>query len=327
VHDLGQVFLLIVAVTVCGGVLLGQIARIREAGPGSSQRGRSAFSSPGTRPGGRGSRPGAARSAGTAGRSAAAAVRHPGNSQIRTQARADLRRAWGEAKATDWLEQRRHDRQNGTSTTPDTSGTAAKTAEPMRKRLGRLVPFRPSPDGSDPGNGGSTGTSGPGPEYTTGGVTDEEARRRTRKHLEDERRRNGGSQPSSTNGGTGPVAAGTSTASAEKLIEGINEIHAHAAAGGIHAKQEAIKAAHEGSVRFAAMVQMLSRQMSEPGQNYGPEITEPLAQAGQHHQAAAMSLSESDAALSTLINMSVGDLAQSPRQAPHHTELSESGSR
>jgi hypothetical protein len=123
------------------------------------------------------------------------------------------------------------------------------------------------------------------------------------------------------------VAAGTSTASAEKLIEGINEIHAHAQAGGIHAKQEAVKAAHEGSVRFAAMVQMLARQMSEPGQNYGPEITEPLGQAGQHHQAAAMSLSEADAAISTLINMTVGDLAKSPRQAPHHQELSESGAR
>ena len=121
------------------------------------------------------------------------------------------------------------------------------------------------------------------------------------------------------------MAAGTSTASAEKLIEGINEIHAHAQAGGIHAKQEAIKAAHEGSVRFAAMVQMLARQMSEPGQNYGHEITEPLGQAGQHHQAAAMSLSEADAAVSTLINMTVGDLARSPRQAPHHQELSESG--
>ena len=121
--------------------------------------------------------------------------------------------------------------------------------------------------------------------------------------------------------------AGTSTASAEKLIEGINEIHAHAQSGGIHAKQEAVKATHEASVRFAAMVQMLARQMSEPGQNYGPEITEPLAQAGNHHQAAAMSLSESDAAISTLINMTVGDLARSARQAPHHEELSESGSR
>ena len=130
---------------------------------------------------------------------------------------------------------------------------------------------------------------------------------------------------STTNGGT--VAAGTSTASAEKLIEGINEIHAHAAAGGIHAKREAIKAAHEGAIRFAAMLAMLARQMAEPGQNYGHEITEPLAKGAQNLQATAMSVSESDASLSTLINTTVGELATSPRQAPHHSELSESGAR
>lgn len=123
------------------------------------------------------------------------------------------------------------------------------------------------------------------------------------------------------------MSAGTSTASAEKLIEGINEIHAHAAAGGIHAKREAVKAAHEAAVRFSAMAAMLARAMAEPGSNYGPEITEPCAKASQNLQATAMSFSESDAALSTLINMTVGDLASSPRQAPHHQELSESGAR
>jgi len=123
------------------------------------------------------------------------------------------------------------------------------------------------------------------------------------------------------------VTAGTSTASAEKLIEGINEIHAHAAAGGIHAKQEAIKAAHEGAVRFSAMLAMLARTMAEPGSNYGPEITEPLAKGAQNLTATAMSISESDAALATLVNTTVGDLATSPRQAPHHSELSESGAR
>lgn len=121
------------------------------------------------------------------------------------------------------------------------------------------------------------------------------------------------------------MAAGTSTASAEKAIEGVNEIHAHAATGGINAKREAIKALHELDIRVSAMKTMLSRQMSEPGMNYGPEITEPLARSAQHSQAAAMSDSESDAALTTLINMTVGDLSTSARQAPHHAELSESG--
>jgi hypothetical protein len=40
-----------------------------------------------------------------------------------------------------------------------------------------------------------------------------------------------------------------------------------------------------------------------------------------------MLFGEADTNLTTLINMSVGDLATSSRQAPHHTELSENGSR
>jgi hypothetical protein len=72
---------------------------------------------------------------------------------------------------------------------------------------------------------------------------------------------------------------------------------------------------------------MLSRTMSEPGSNYGPEITEPLAKAAEHLQAAAMAFGESDTNLGTLVNMSVGELADSARQAPNHAELSENGSR
>lgn len=114
--------------------------------------------------------------------------------------------------------------------------------------------------------------------------------------------------------------------SVEQFVEGVNQIHAHAQAGGLTAKHGAVKAAHEGSVRFSAMSAMLSRGMSEPGQNYGPEITEPIAKAATHLQAAAMSFSEADAALTSLENMTVADLAQSSRQAPHHQELSENGS-
>ena len=120
------------------------------------------------------------------------------------------------------------------------------------------------------------------------------------------------------------MAAGTSTASAEKLIVGVTEIHAHAASGGIHAKREAIKGAHEGALRFCTMTLMLAAHLSEAGR-YGPEITEPLANAGRHLQAAAMAISESDTALTTLLQMTVSELAGSPRQAPHHAELTESG--
>jgi hypothetical protein len=281
-----------------------------------------------------GARPGTVRKAA---RSAGSAVAHPGSRHIRAQARAAAFTAWQQAFATDHLEQQRHARANGTAPAtatirppslwrrqppapPPASGGSASGNGNGRTPA---APLRPRPAAWDPaaGNNGrpcpqcGTATLGPGTcEYCKDAARNGAPQPAPR-------------QPASSNGGT-PVTAGTSTASAEKLIEGINEIHAHAAMGGIKTgKQEGIKASHEGLIRFAAMLVMLARQMSEPGMNYGPEITEPLAQAGQHCQAAAMATSEADAALSTLINMTVGDLAASPRQAPHHGELSESGVR
>lgn len=121
------------------------------------------------------------------------------------------------------------------------------------------------------------------------------------------------------------MPAGTSTAAAEKMTEGIQEIYARAASGGLTAKQEAVRAAHDAAVKFAGMMQMLARTMSEPGSNYGPEITEPIAKAGTQFQAGAMILGEADNALETLANMTLREVSVSPRQAPHHSELSESG--
>lgn len=123
------------------------------------------------------------------------------------------------------------------------------------------------------------------------------------------------------------MTAGTSgAAGAEQFIDGVNQIHARAASGGINAKQEGVKSATEGCIRFAAMLVMLSRQMSETGR-YGPEITEPLAKAATHLRAGAMTLGEADTAITTLKHMQVGELAMSSRQAPHHDELNEAGAR
>ena len=119
--------------------------------------------------------------------------------------------------------------------------------------------------------------------------------------------------------------ASNGTGGTEQLVEGINQVHAAAVSGNIKAKLQGIMASNEGAVRFGQMTSMLSRTMSDES-NYGPEITEPIAKASQHLQAAAMALAESGDALMTLMNMRVGDLADSPRQAPHNSELSENGS-
>jgi len=281
--------------------------RSRAAAPRTSGRGKSVL-----------------RSAGSAAGSAGSAVLHPSNAAIRAQAKADAQRVWTEATATDWLEQQRHARANGTAT-----ATTAPPRPTLKQRL-RLVPYTPPPPdpatgggNAQPANGGAVNNR-PGYPYPHDRETAEERGQRERA-ARYQAQQNGTSARPATTGGT--TVAGASTAAAQKMIEGITEIHAHAQAGGIHAKREALAAIHEGATRFAGMVQMLARQMSEPGMNYGPEITEPLAKAGQHFNAGAMTVSEADTAIEALINMTVGDLAKSPRQAPHHRELTENGSR
>lgn len=117
----------------------------------------------------------------------------------------------------------------------------------------------------------------------------------------------------------------TAEGAIEQAVQGLDGIRASAVAGNIRAKQRAIKACTEVFIRSATMLLMLSRSLAEPGSHYGLEITEPLAKASQYVQAAGMACSESDAAITSLAHMTVGELADSPRQAPHHSELSETG--
>lgn len=270
-HDTGQILAFFILVTVTGLILARAVgtASATARGNGARRRGQppAAF--------GLQAPPGSSRA-----RKAAAAVLTPSPRHIRAARRAKVTELWESARAADWLETRRHQRQLAAAAPPAPARAPAVTAAP-------------------PGSGRMPGPP-PGPHRPPA--------------------------PTASHGGTAVMAAaGTSTASAEKLIEGVNEIHAHAATGNIHRKREAIAAGHEGAVRFASMLAMLARMMAEPGSNYGPEITEPLAKAAQHCQAAAITISESDAALTSLLNMRVADLADSPRQAPHHSELTESG--
>jgi hypothetical protein len=115
----------------------------------------------------------------------------------------------------------------------------------------------------------------------------------------------------------------STTGSVEPMVDGLSRVHQRAAAGNIRTKQWAVKVCAELCTRLSALLLMMSRTLAERG--YGPEISEPLARAGTMAQAAAMSCGESDTAITTLVNMSVGDLADSPRQAPERGELSETG--
>jgi len=212
-----------------------------------------------------------------------------------------------DAQLRNWLAGEEHARKNGSgsapappSRPPAAPGRARATAAAV-KRLGQLR--------VTPGNGAS---AQPGPQASQPAASPARP-----------------APAAASNGSPGRTAtvASNGTGGTEQLVEGINQVHAAAVSGGIHAKQQGMKASTEGSIRFGQMASMLSRTMSEPGSNYGPEITEPLGKASQHLQAAAMAFGEADAALTTLMSMSVGELAASSRQAPNHAELSENGSR
>ena len=214
---------------------------------------------------------------------------------------------WTQAHATNWLEQMRHHRQNGTSPPPGKAIRAARaTGRGVRKLRGAIWPA--------PKAQGAGGTSPPPPA----------AAAVTLKPPAPPAPASPGTNGTS-NGRQPTMASTTSSGSAEKLVEGVNQVHNSAAAGGIFAKHGAIKAAHEGALRFADMAQMLARTLAEA--HYGPEITEPLSKAGTYMRDTAQALSESDANLHSLINGSVGDHVRSGRQIPTTAELSEKGSR
>jgi hypothetical protein len=222
----------------------------------------------------------------------------PGSGQ-RT-VRQEVRLLREKAHLDNWLEHQRHHRKNGTAATPGTVAAATvpggKPVTPLRAAAQRLTARR-------------------------GGVTVIPPAAQSRPAPPPQ------APPAPPNGSPGRNTTMPASGNAvEQFVEGVNQIHAEAQAGGIHAKHAAVKACHEACVRFAAMAQMLSRQMSEPGMNYGNEITEPIAKSAAQLQAAAMGFGEADAALASLENMTVGDLARSSRQAPYHTELSENGS-
>ena len=134
-------------------------------------------------------------------------------------------------------------------------------------------------------------------------------------------------QPPAGNAPAPQLSGGTGMthAAVEQAVDGMHRVHSRAAAGNIRSKQWAIKVCAEVFTRISSMMMMMTRALVDA--RYGPEITEPLLRAGVLAQAAAMACAESDAAITSLANMRVGDLADSPRSAPERSELSESGAR
>lgn len=303
-HAIGQMFLALVLIGIPGLLLLGQVARIRESG----------------RLGGMSVPPPARRAAGgKLGRLAMLAA-HPAD----RKARADARVVWQKALAEDWREQRKYERaaakQPGSITPAAISEPGGGVPKSMRKLVRAMTE---TPAARRARTSGNDATQPPAQAPATAAAAAQTASQPRGKTSTTPEPARAPQRPAPDPGGP-TVPAGTSTMIAEQVIGGIEQIRAHAASGNIHAKREAIRATHECAIRFAELMNMLSRMLSEHG-HYGHEITEPLATGGMHFTAGAMSISEGDNALMTLMTMTVADLAASPRRAPHHNELSETG--
>jgi len=65
----------------------------------------------------------------------------------------------------------------------------------------------------------------------------------------------------------------------------------------------------------------LGNRLAEPDKHYGAEIWEPLIKASAQGRAMAIYAEQAGAMTDSLLQTTVGELADSPRQAPHHSQL------
>ena len=106
----------------------------------------------------------------------------------------------------------------------------------------------------------------------------------------------------------------------EPIMEGAAALRRHAMAGNAQAKRRAILGIAAGIDILAATVRALASDMSEPGQHYGAEITEPMTGSASHLTAASTTLTEIDGRLLAIIR-AAEELRASGVQAPHHEQL------
>jgi hypothetical protein len=106
----------------------------------------------------------------------------------------------------------------------------------------------------------------------------------------------------------------------EMIIEGATALRRHMMAGNAKAKRAGVIGTAAAADALAGMVLAVSREMAEPGQHYGPEVTDPLAMIAVHFTAASLGLSEAEGRLQSIIK-AAEELAARGVQAPHHDQM------
>jgi hypothetical protein len=233
---------------------------------------------------------------------------------------------WAEAHSADWLETRRAKRARVAARTPvsQKAATAARitgrgaastgrgirrAGAAARRRAGQIRHRVLVPQGAIP----AKPKDGPSIPYPT---QDESPPSNVKPIRPVAAAQSAPTAPKET-----PEMSTPSTGAGADMFSAAQQITSQARAGGIRAKQRAIQTLQEGMEYIAGQISSLATHMSEPDQHYAPTIWEPLAKGSAQAKGAASSFGESSAALSSLIGMNVGELADSPVQAPNHKEL------
>jgi len=104
------------------------------------------------------------------------------------------------------------------------------------------------------------------------------------------------------------------------IIEGCNSLVRQAMSGNAQAKRKGVLGIGAAGDVLGRAARALADQMSEPGQHYGPEITEPLKMAGSHYSVGSMEIGEVDGRLRAVIR-AMEELRASGVQSPHHDQM------
>jgi hypothetical protein len=106
----------------------------------------------------------------------------------------------------------------------------------------------------------------------------------------------------------------------EMIIEGCNSLVRQAMSGNAEAKRKGVLGIGAAGDVLGQAAGTLADRMSETGQHYGPEVTEPLKMAGSHFRVGSMEIGEVDGRLRAIIR-ALRELQASGVQAPHHEQM------
>ena len=120
---------------------------------------------------------------------------------------------------------------------------------------------------------------------------------------------------------TPPSEQMTPAAAQSDLLQAIGALVAQASAGDIKAVRRVVKTLATAAEGLGSAISQVGTRLAEPDKHYGNEIWEPLLTGGAQVGSGSMHLAQSDQMMQSLLSSTVAELADSPRQAPHHSQL------